>query len=254
MAITVRSILSDIRGYLGRPDQKRVPDHEVLLRLWDKQSFYNKELKLTRENWMVNRFFLTVDPGINEKPINPPDGDFGEAFLIETFSDSDSNLVRREVPIVPYQDIDRFYEGPNTEQGSGGQVHVAAAFAPFNLQGQWNMAWYPKHSQSAIYRTWYTPEGCGQVSLEGNLRFPMDDLTNLVKVDTALTCFPMLIDEEQKELTAKQKEIKDQLNADRSQYYPTFETARHQMRREHTGRRGQWGSGRNRRGSGSEWL
>ena len=227
--ITVNDLLSGIRNYLRFPPEMVLGDGTILDRLLDKLDFYTSELNLTDQNWLLEKFPLPVSANEGTYTITP--GDWGRPILCETVDDTDPQYIRREVPIVDFQDRDRFYSGPNTAL-----QRPVQCISFYQKGGAIRVDLTPIPSTSGAYQIWYEPSRIIPTALTSTpLR--LECFANLVKVDTALSCLPDCNYDD-----TRYSRIKEALDRDFSLYMNQFQIYKTQDRQEQLSDGRCWGA------------
>lgn len=237
MPITISEIVTGVRDYLLLPDYATLSKSTLLLRIDDKQAYYQTSLKIANRNWFVNRTTIYVDPSRDEYSINADS--FGRPFQCLTKDDTDPNHIERDVEIVTLQNRDLYYQGTKQGSTSFSYPHVAACMSFFNENGQWKVKVTPQHTQAATYEVWYSPDKGLPPVLADNLQL-VDSFANLFKVDVALSCLPNLVKMDDKgnvlnggQLTMLERRLMD----DRNRYEAQFNVYRTMVFQEQTGPR-----------------
>ena len=181
--IKIKQIVNDVFLKAGHPTQDRLPRWVVLRLLYHKIDHYRNRLHLTDENRFLERWKLTVYPGVDEFQVNATFP--GKWVVCHTMNDSDSNHIRREVALATMQNIDLYYLGPPSLGSASTAPHVAQTFTFFNESGQQKVKVTPKHDQNADYLFWYQPDRPLPPRLEQN--YPLlENFVNAIACDTAI--------------------------------------------------------------------
>lgn len=222
----ISTAITQIRRALGRPLEAVLGDEDILLEIWENVSMRRAQLKLTNEGWQISRWNINVPAGTTtETSINR--GDFGQVFLIHTISPGNPYHIRRTVDIVKLEQLSMYWSGPDALQIGGSPTpHVAQAFAPFNENGQWKIAWAPAHAQACTYQGYYTP-GAAVVPpvFDDSMNFPIEEQNFFIIADCALNLFALLADKTTG-LNAQQLLLKEVADKKYQQWSPIFEQQR----------------------------
>ncbi len=184
-------MVNGVRNYLGYPDYRVLPNHTLLVRLYDEMDHQRNEMNLPNQGWFLTHQQLDVTPGTDEFPVAAIVG--GSRFvpiLVTTIDPNDPNQIRLEVPIVTVQDMDQYYLGPVASPGSA-SPSIASSFTFFTDQntGQFTAKITPQAVQTQSYDLWFQPDRPTPPGFTGN--YPLlESFSNLMKVNTALVCLP----------------------------------------------------------------
>lgn len=242
----ISTMISEVRRALGRPHEAVLGDEDILMEIWQAVSYYRALLKLTNEAWIINRVNLNV-PASTATEMNLVADGFGQAFLIHTIDPSNPYHIRRTVDIIKLEQMSMYWSGPDHLQigGSWWTPHVAMAFAPFNENGIWKIAWAPAHMQSATYKMYYTV-GASTVPpvFDDTTAFPIEEQNFFLIADIAQNLFATIADPE-KGLDERQKLLALTAKKKCDQWGPVFESQRWEgFRREQPMRRKVFGQRR----------
>jgi hypothetical protein len=191
--IIVKQMVQQVRSYLGYPDYTTLPNHVVLLRLWDEIDAQTAQMNLPNQGWFLTHQDLQVAPGTSDYAVAATVG--GSRFipiLVTTKDDSDPTHIRREIPIVPIQDVDIYYIGPSNGFTPVRDDAATITFYTDQTTGQFTARLTPQPNQSNVYDIWYQPDRPTPPNWNDN--YPLlESFSNLMKVCTALTCLPELL-------------------------------------------------------------
>ena len=193
--IVIKQVVQGIRNYLGYPDYLMLPNHTILLRLYDEMDHQRNQMNLPNQGWFLTHQQIDVTPGSDEIPVAAIVG--GSRFvpiLVTTRDDSDPTHIRREVPIVTVQDMDLYYIGPQVSNDPSAFPNEASSMAFYTNEnsGQFVAKVTPQANQTASYDVWYQPDRPNPPGFLGNYTL-LESFVNLMKVSVAIICLPDLL-------------------------------------------------------------
>jgi len=234
---TINNIIGGVRLHLRTPSEDKIGDGKIAEYLLRKIDYYLNELNLTDQNWLLEKWQLDVDASTQIYTVNPSSAPFGRPILCETMDESDPFHERREITIVDLQDRDLFYRGPQQAWATA-PPHSAITMTFFRSGGQKRVLVEPQPAVSASYRFWFEPSRMLPQSITNDSPF-LENFSNLLEVDTALTVLP---DCDWPDV--KHNRIEKALGADLVRYTAQFDRYKNQDRQEQVNTK---------RGFGDDW-
>jgi|SRR5579871_5444575 len=232
------------RTKLGLPSEAVLGDEIILLSAWENISMLGGALNVTNNEWQLASADLTIPVGPTEQMlINRPD--FGYAVFIHTIDPSNPYHVRRTVDIDRVSEMSKWWSGPDIQIGAGWIPHVAAVFAIWYDQGNWNIGWRPRHAQSCQYRMWYTRGASTMPPLFDDVTsFPIEEQNFFLVSLTVKDLMPMTADPDTG-LDERQKLLLAAAESKIQQWTPIFEAERWEgVARQNQGHRKIYGESR----------
>lgn len=161
--------------------------------------------------------------GQAEKPLNVT---WGGPVLVQTYS-TDPNFEVREVDIVPVQNQDKFYIGPQQSGGTAYEPHVAQSFTFYTRASDLQLVAKvnPIHSVAAEYLVYFQPAYLVNPTPEASYPLP-EEFVGIVEVRVARSLLPALIERDDKRRILNQEEIEllsRSLEEQEARYGSTFE-------------------------------
>lgn len=235
---TVNNIIGGVRLYLRMPPEDKLSNGMIAEYLLDKITYYLNELNLTDQNWLLEKWMLTVTALKDTYLVLPSSAPWGRPILCETVDQSDPFHIRREIPIIDLQDRLLRYTGYQTSLSAAVPPYTAASMSFFSEGGQKKVKLDPAPQAAAQYRFWFEPSRLLPQAFADDTRV-LENFSNLLKVDVALIALP---DCEWDEV--KNERIEKALISDLTRYSMQFDKYKYQDRQEQTNTK---------RGFGDDW-
>lgn len=177
---TVSAILAGTYDYLGRPTQDKLALGTVLPFLLDAIDYYNIDLQLSPENWLLKSY--TYTPAAKDAVLSVTDSDFSVPVAVEV-RDADSNddgdwqgvMIAN---VTDLQDVGR--DGTKAVAFYGVTTHIA-------------YSWDPVNDWAVDTKLWYEPVGALPSALSDSPALSSAFHT-MLKLRTALMCIPYVKD------------------------------------------------------------
>lgn len=234
MPVYIKDIVFGIRDLLGMPDYRQLPNYRVLLRTHDKIDYYQSQIQVATPSRYLNSSILHVDPLVDEVAITA--ANFGRPVLAHTYSESDPDHQRREVELLSsLQSMDLYYLGSPRVISTTTEPHVASSIAIYYDQTRagWFARITPQHSNAADYLIWHQSESANVLGLNDVYRLP-ESFTNLLKTDTALSLWPVILTAENGTIASA---VREQLQRDFELYNETWQVYKQQSVVQQLGKR-----------------
>jgi len=172
--------------YCGHPAESVLPRGFICEIGLDKIAFYLTELNLTDKNWLLDRRPLNVTPDRSEYSLGAfPE--FGRPVVVETKDDSNPYHVRREIPVIDFQDRKLLYDGPNAGMSEFSYPHTARSMSVYMREGDKKISVDPVPGVAATYTIYYELDRQAPSTLADSA-FPLEQFNGLLKAAIALTC------------------------------------------------------------------
>lgn len=175
---TVSAIIAGTYDYLGRPTQDKLSLGTVLPFLLDAIDYYNIDLQLSSENWLLKSY--TYTPTAKDAVLQVTDADFSVPVAVEVRdanSDDDGDWQGVLIAnVTDIQDIGR--DGTKAVGFYGTPTRIVYSWDP-SATGDW----------AAGTKLWYEPIGPSPATLNDSPTLSSAFHT-MLKLRTALMCIP----------------------------------------------------------------
>ncbi|MEW6732047.1 MAG: hypothetical protein AB1489_12035 [Acidobacteriota bacterium] len=161
---TILQLINRVRVKLGNPPADNPTNEAVLDAILGAITYYQNELKLNNQGWLVKDGFLVVDPSNNEYLLSM--ADFGRPLKVEYYNEQDPASPGPEIKMILLQDDDLVRKESHyhwlpwsrsiTEESNDG-AYIASAIAFYNLGVIPKVRIVPRPLAPATYRIHYEP-------------------------------------------------------------------------------------------------
>lgn len=193
--MTVSEIIQGVYVLLKKPKSTDLPVGDVYQILSDKLEYYLTSLNMSDSNWILASTEVSFSPGNREESFVADS--FGRPVLVETSGNTGDIYLKREVDIVPLQDLNPKHVEPVLQFTAPAPYyrHTAArcAFWKDVSTGNQLMRIDPPATTQCVYKVYYEPLGMTKPSITENTQFTSNFMA-LLKVDTALSALHLLAD------------------------------------------------------------
>ena len=193
--MTVSEIIQGIYVLLKKPKSTDLPVGDVYQLLSDKLEYYLTSLSMSDSNWILSSTTVNFNP--SESEVNVVVDNFGRPILVETTGGAGEIYLKREVDIVPFQDLNPKHVEPVLQFTAPAPYykHNASkcAFWKDSDTGNQYMRIDPPATSICSYKIFYEPLGITKPSIADDTQF-LGNFMALLKTDVALQCLPLLAD------------------------------------------------------------
>lgn len=180
--------IADVRRKLAEPDERQLDEGSIIEFILEVDDELVTELGLSGISWLVPRFPLQVDPGIDTYSLAGKATDLGRIQYVVTRRESDPNFNAKRVRVVDEPELIASFGGGDA--GPAGVEHSAVACALISdKDGLPALRFGPIPEMAAEYEVVYTPS-TGRPSSKGSKNFKLEQFDGYLSDRAARKAMP----------------------------------------------------------------
>lgn len=180
----ITDIISGVRARLGHPSTDKIRLTDIVLTINQVAGNYKTQMKLTSEQWFIQKGEFTAPALISEYSI--PLENYAKAITVEWINPYAPNEPGVEIQIVNFTSLDLVpINRPRTIVNSQTAPAIAAdniahAIAFTGMPPNLRARIVPQPQEQARYRVYYIPNNSPVVDINGDLEFPQEFIQLLI--------------------------------------------------------------------------
>lgn len=178
-------LISEVRLDLNYPETWAPTDDLILQKAADVAQLLHNQAQNTAAPWSIGKWDIPVKAGQAEYLLGVEGG--AKPVRLHTIDSTDVHHISRKIPIVPMQDVDGYYQGPETAMHLTGQAHSAEVAVLYWSAGAPYLRFVPTPGNGAEYRCWYEIGVLPEPGLGSQVNVPAPFFRYL-RVATAAAC------------------------------------------------------------------